>query len=655
MKKLTLTLILGLIATLNFLNASEAEVAAVHSMMKRAADWQLANPIENRSLRDWTMAPFYDGLIATARSTDDPKYLEEVIRFGDSVGWQLGLRKYHADDHAVGNAWLEIYTVDTSRNERLAQVRKSLARIVEETRAGKTDRGTSGAHGAWFWCDALYMGPRVYAKLFRITGDQTFADYMDSEFKKSHDGLYDAESKLFYRDSKYLNKKTASGKKVFWSRGEGWVIAGLCSILNDLPKDYKNRAFYENLYKEMAAAILEIQQADGSWPMNLGDAEDIKGGESSGTAFFAFAFAWGANNGFLGEEYAEAAMKAWSWLASNQRESGQLVNVQPIGEDPKNYNRGHSETYGTGAFLMAGEQIAKMLGAKRELSDKELYEAAAKLYYNRAPEAFVKIEPRRADDIAWENNFCAFRMYGPSLEKSVENGGIDIWGKTVDYPIISRWYDQELRHGKSYHDDHGEGKDSYNVGDRTGCGGDLILLDGKKVRSNIYRFADVFWTKRDSLHFAVNHRYEMPGGGAVTEFKEFRMSLNSFYFTVNSSFRKGVYNETVLPPKLTEQNTADISPAFGIRLQDADAKVMWDDNVVAVADKLAGYDLVQFAWADKKYSSIPVKFDDQEALLQVKLIDGGFSYASGYSFGARKDFQEKELFFIKKMAELQGR
>lgn len=90
--------------------------------------------------------------------------------------------------------------------------------------------------------------------------------------------------------------------------------------------------------------------------------------------------------------------------------------------------------------------------------------------------AQVKFVPQRADDIAWENDRIAFRIYGPALEKKNPTGsGIDVWVKSVAYPVIEKWY----KHGH-YHEDSGEGLDFYGVGQSRGCGG-LGIWNGKSL------------------------------------------------------------------------------------------------------------------------------------------------------------------------------
>ena len=92
---------------------------------------------------------------------------------------------------------------------------------------------------------------------------------------------------------------------------------------------------------------------------------------------------------------------------------------------------------------------------------------------------YSRFVPERTDDYAWENNRVAFRTYGPTAQKMVEDeaqggtlsSGIDAWLKRVDYPIINKWYKKELETDGSYHKDTGEGLDNYQVGSSRGVGG----------------------------------------------------------------------------------------------------------------------------------------------------------------------------------------
>ena len=101
------------------------------------------------------------------------------------------------------------------------------------------------------------------------------------------------------------------------------------------------------------------------------------------------------------------------------------------------------------------------------------------------PACYSRFVPERTDDYAWENNRVAFRTYGPTAQKMIEDGvqggtlssGMDAWLKRVDYPIINKWYKKELDQEGSYHEDTGEGLDNFHVGVSRGVGGIAKKVD----------------------------------------------------------------------------------------------------------------------------------------------------------------------------------
>ncbi|EAR02861.1 hypothetical protein FB2170_06220 [Maribacter sp. HTCC2170] len=107
---------------------------------------------------------------------------------------------------------------------------------------------------------------------------------------------------------------------------------------------------------------------------------------------------------------------------------------------------------------------------------------------------YSRFVPERTDDYAWENNRVAFRMYGPTAQKMVEDGkkggtlssGVDAWLKKVDYPIINKWYKKETQTGGTYHEDDGEGLDNFHVGVSRGVGGVAVKKDSSYHFSKNY-------------------------------------------------------------------------------------------------------------------------------------------------------------------------
>lgn len=212
------------------------------------------------------------------------------------------------------------------------------------------------------------MAPPAMVKLSMTTGDRKYMDKSNELYHECYDLLYNKEEHLFARDLGYvikgdsLDRYEANGRKIFWSRGNGWVMGGLALLLSELPGDYPDRAFYETLFRQMAEKIVSIQQPDGLWRASLLDPDSYPGGEASGSGFFTYALAWGINNGLLDrEKYMPAVQKAWTGLNSLIQPDGHVGWCQPIGADPrKNFSADSWEVYGTGAFLLAGSEVIKL-------------------------------------------------------------------------------------------------------------------------------------------------------------------------------------------------------------------------------------------------------------------------------------------------------
>lgn len=107
---------------------------------------------------------------------------------------------------------------------------------------------------------------------------------------------------------------------------------------------------------------------------------------------------------------------------------------------------------------------------------------------------YSRFVPERTDDYAWENDRVAFRMYGPTAQKMIEDNvpggtlssGVDAWLKRVEYPIINKWYKKELETDGSYHEDDGEGLDDFHVGISRGIGGIAVKKDSTYFYSKNY-------------------------------------------------------------------------------------------------------------------------------------------------------------------------
>lgn len=333
--------------------------------MHRVADWQLAHPSRHRTT-DWTQGAYFAGLSALAALSPEARYEKALIAFCEANRWQLGPRPYHADDHCVGQAYLELYG-RYKRPWMIEALRKRFDWILEHPSASGEDLDFSrkGSTDQWSWCDALFMAPPAWAKLSEATGDAKYLDQMHREWWRTAEFLYDRKERLFYRDSTYFDRREANGRKVFWSRGNGWVLAGLTRVLQSVPESDPLRKRYVRLFREMAARIGGLQGTDGLWRSSLLDPASYPAPETSGTGFFTYALAWGVNAGLLEPaRYSEVALRGWKGLLSRVTPEGMLGSCQPIGSDPRKIKPSDTEVYGTGAFLLAGSEIYRMVGGR---------------------------------------------------------------------------------------------------------------------------------------------------------------------------------------------------------------------------------------------------------------------------------------------------
>ncbi len=342
---------------------------SIEASMIKALEWQEAHPIIAIAPTDWTNGAYYMGVSRAHKTTRNMMYMAALKNQAYWNDWQTYTRLHHADDVAISYSYIYIGMNDKRKNfVDLEPTKKFLdAHLYEDDiwKQGK-DKSASGKTILWWWCDALFMAPPIINLYAKHTNQPKYLDDMHAFYKQTYDQLYDEEEQLFARDMRYVWKgtkkdiKEKNGKKVFWARGNGWVIGGLALILDDMPKDYKNRPFYEKLYKEMAAKILKIQPKDGLWRTSLLHPEAYNHGEVSGSGFYTFALAWGINNGLLDAKHVPAVKKAWHALAKCQHEDGRVGWVQNIGASPEPASYDSWQNYGTGAFLLAGSEILKL-------------------------------------------------------------------------------------------------------------------------------------------------------------------------------------------------------------------------------------------------------------------------------------------------------
>jgi unsaturated rhamnogalacturonyl hydrolase len=339
----------------------------VYSLLKKVADWQIKTPLKYATA-DWTNGALFAGMAEWAKIAKEDTYYGWLKEMGEKQHWNYNQtnkpsRRYFADDYCIGQMYVELYR-KYNQPEMIAPMKAYFDEILANPSSVDlkfvfTD--TSSATERWSWCDALFMGPTVWAKMANVTGNRKYLDFMLKEYKVATDYLYSPPDHLYFRDSRYFDTTEANGAKMFWGRGNGWVFAGLPVIIRELPKDDDQKAYFVNLYLDMAARILSLQDTSGYWHASLLDPASFPNPEMSATGFFMYGLAWGINNGYLDRKtYLPAVLKGWKAMQKAVLPDGKVGWIQPIGENPKKVTRDMTEVYGVGAFLMAGTEIYKL-------------------------------------------------------------------------------------------------------------------------------------------------------------------------------------------------------------------------------------------------------------------------------------------------------
>jgi Predicted unsaturated glucuronyl hydrolase involved in regulation of bacterial surface properties, and related proteins len=329
--------------------------------------YQKQGNLHDYGIDAWTNGVLYAGMLQWTSTIDKPEvYRNWLMDIGNENGWLVPANfanhpkysYYHADELCIGQFYLGMFDV-YKRDE----MKLSIQQRADWIMANPGDSSMIYRNKqTWSWCDALFMAPPVYAHLARITGNKDYLEHMHRDFLNTYTHLYDQENNLFFRDDSYFNKREENGEKIFWGRGNGWVLAGLARVMEQLQTDSQIKPFYEKLFVQLSKRLGELQGEDGFWHASLLDPQSYPSPETSATALICYGLAYGVNHKLLDKTtYLPIIWKAWNALTTAVDENGRLGWVQPIGADPKKVTREMTAVYGVGAFLMAGAEMLELL------------------------------------------------------------------------------------------------------------------------------------------------------------------------------------------------------------------------------------------------------------------------------------------------------
>lgn len=328
-------------------------------LMEKVNDYWIG---ENPDTGDcsWERSAYFLGNMAAYDVLGKQEYLDYALRWANSNNWSFYIdtnenNPYRdnmtcADYQICGQTYLKLLSMNPEwgTDEHMIEVMERA--LADE----KNDY--------WWWVDTVYMALPYYSMMGVTYNDDRYFDKVHRLFTnaKTERNCYDTEEHLWFRDERFLPDKarTMNGKKVFWSRGNGWVFAGLARTLDVLPEDNKYYAEYCQIFKEMAAKLRTLICEDGFWRVSLIEPDEYPMPETSGTAFFVLGMLMGVRMGILDKSYLECAMKGFEGLTTEAlEESGRIGWVQVVADQPGPVRKESTNDYSVGAYLLILKEL----------------------------------------------------------------------------------------------------------------------------------------------------------------------------------------------------------------------------------------------------------------------------------------------------------
>lgn len=261
------------------------------------------------------------------KKNPDPRYKAYVRSYVDQFVQADGsittyeFEKYNIDLVLPGRLLFDVYA--SSKEEKylkaLQLIRKQLS---EQPRTQSGGFWHKQIYPNQMWLDGLYMGEPFYAEYTAKFENGKSFDDIAKQFEVIQLKATDPKTGLLYHgwdESKQMpwaNKETGNSPN-FWSRSLGWYAMALVDVLDYMPKDHPKRKDLIQYLNNVSEALLKFQDKSGLW-YQVTD----KGGEkdnyleASGSAMFSYAFAKGANKGYLPSKFKKAANKAFDGLTT---------------------------------------------------------------------------------------------------------------------------------------------------------------------------------------------------------------------------------------------------------------------------------------------------------------------------------------------------
>ena len=409
------------------------------------------------------------------------------------------------------------------------------------------------------WIDCAFTVTPFFLYAGLLTGNKDYVEYAADYALRLYHIFYDASTGLVFQARSYNDLADGELSADNWSRGEGWLSMAMVALLRDYPADGPRRAEIEQVARDFYAAVLKYQDADGMWHQEVSDSTTFV--ETSGSALLLAGIGQAIESGILPEDNLPDFKRGLIGLMAYIEPDGSVGHtcmgtLAPGKAQKEDYAIRHfyfNDSHAFGPVVLALAQALR-LGIKQITIPGQLGE---KNNHDR-PRCYVRYVPERKGDVAWENDFTAFRVYSLDVaEKSRTLSGVDMWPKSVDYSIIDTWYALDAA-GQPYHIDRGQGCDFYMMGNGRGIGGTGVWAEDTLWTSRNYSAYEIL--RNDPSHIAFTLEYEpyQAGSVTVTEHKRIDMVQGTPFFKITSTLETSDGSDVILAVGLTDFGAAQV-------------------------------------------------------------------------------------------------
>ena len=390
-----------------------------------------------------------------------------------------------------------------------------------------------------------------------LENNQEYIDYAVWMVTNIWDILKDTESGLIHQARSCKGHPEGYITQDCWSRGNGWLSMALASLLKDLPKSHPQRKAVEKIAKDYFTAAFKYQDAEGLWHQEMTWPESYV--EISGSSLILYGAGAALQAKVLPKKYMKPYLNGLKGLMRYIDSKGNVANtcsgclayLNGTKADYASHAYYTNEAHAFGPVLLA---YAKAIELGVDKLDLDFEPGVA--FADRAPACHVRFIKERKEDIAWENDKAAFRIYSREVKDKVSSG-VDFWTKHVDYPVIEKWYERNAK-GENYHTDRGEGYDFYAVGRNRGVGGTGIMSSGGLVVSEPYANYRIYSDTPDLVDFTLSYQPYEVDGRMIYEKKRIRMVLGAYFYEVTSTVETSDGKPAVLAVGLTDFGAAKL-------------------------------------------------------------------------------------------------